>query len=84
MSNAERPILNVEVGKLDPSVSSHTSLGFCLPATGRLGLFLLFFNCIILKSPLRLSDFARLIYLAKTRSRKENKMEIGKRYTVEI
>jgi hypothetical protein len=58
MSNAERPMLNVEVGKLDPSVSRHTSLGFCLPAAGRL------------------SAFARLFYLTKTRSRKENKMEI--------
>jgi len=65
MSNTERPILNVEVGKLDPSVSRHTSLGFYLPATGGLGLFLLFFNCIILYSPLRLSAFARLILSCK-------------------
>ena len=35
MSNAERPILNVEVGKLDPSVSRLASLGFCLPTVGR-------------------------------------------------
>jgi hypothetical protein len=68
MSNTERPILNVEVGKLDPSVSRHTSLGFYLPATGGLGLFLLFFNCIILYSPLRLSAFKRSFNLAKTRS----------------
>lgn len=33
--NVERPILNVEVGKLDPSVSRHTSLDFCLPAAGK-------------------------------------------------
>ena len=58
MSNAERPILNVEVGKLDPSVSSHTSLGFYLPAAGRLGLFLLFstvlfYNPLCVLAPLR-------------------------------
>jgi hypothetical protein len=51
MSNAERPILNVEVGKLDPSVSWHISLGFCLPVAGRLGLFLLFFHCISINYP---------------------------------
>jgi hypothetical protein len=67
MSNAERPILNVEVGKLDPSVSRLASLGFCLPVAGRLGLFLLFFNCTILYSPLR------LIYFALILSRKDAK-----------
>ena len=50
MSNAERPILNVEVGKLDPSVSRHTSLGFCLPQAG--SVYFYFFSTVFFNNPL--------------------------------